>query len=168
MLYLLVHFLLSISQPSSYSGLSSWLCNTPCCPGPCTEKHPTLGLILCCHHLEILKIVAHRLSCPMALWDLPGPGIEPVPCALAGGFLSIVPGKSLFLCFLVWCFLLINIFLWNSRRVYSYATLFFWLRLRKAQSSSDKAWPVLHCSSKCWSTHSSDKGWSTSSSDKDW
>ena len=34
------------------------------------------------------------------MWDLPGPGIEPVPPALAGGFLTIAPpGKSL-TCFL--------------------------------------------------------------------
>ena len=32
------------------------------------------------------------------MWDLPGPGIEPVSPALAGGFLTTVPpGKSLFL-----------------------------------------------------------------------
>ena len=30
------------------------------------------------------------------MWNLPGPGIEPVSSALAGGFLSTVPpGKSL-------------------------------------------------------------------------
>ena len=29
------------------------------------------------------------------MWDLPGPGIEPVPPALAGGFLTTgPPGKS--------------------------------------------------------------------------
>ena len=29
------------------------------------------------------------------MWDLPGPGIEPVSSALAGGFLTTVPpGKS--------------------------------------------------------------------------
>ena len=29
------------------------------------------------------------------MWDLPGPGLEPVPPALAGGFLTTVPpGKS--------------------------------------------------------------------------
>ena len=34
------------------------------------------------------------------MWDLPGPGLEPVSPALAGGFLTTVPpgksGKSLF------------------------------------------------------------------------
>ena len=30
------------------------------------------------------------------MWDLPGPGLEPVSPALAGGFLTTVPpGKSL-------------------------------------------------------------------------
>ena len=30
------------------------------------------------------------------MWDLPGPGIEPVSPAMAGGFLTTVPpGKSL-------------------------------------------------------------------------
>ena len=30
------------------------------------------------------------------MWDLPGPGIEPMPPALAGGFLTTEPpGKSL-------------------------------------------------------------------------
>ena len=30
------------------------------------------------------------------MWDLPGPGLEPVPPALAGGFLTTAPpGKSL-------------------------------------------------------------------------
>ena len=36
------------------------------------------------------------LSCFGALWDLPGPGFEPMPSALAGRLLSIgPPGKSL-------------------------------------------------------------------------
>ena len=43
-------------------------------------------------------VVAHRLSCSAAcgMWDLPGPGLEPMSPALAGGLLTIVqPGKSL-------------------------------------------------------------------------
>ena len=42
-------------------------------------------------------VVAHGLSCSTAgMWDLPGPGLEPVSPALAGGFLTIAPpGKSL-------------------------------------------------------------------------
>ena len=33
------------------------------------------------------------------MWDLPGPGLEPVSPALAGGFLTTVPqGKPLLLC----------------------------------------------------------------------
>ena len=39
-----------------------------------------------------------QLLCSM--WDLPGPGIEPLSPALAGGFLTTAPpGKSLFKCF---------------------------------------------------------------------
>ena len=45
----------------------------------------------------------HRLShhgawtwLPCSMWDLPGPGIKPMSCALAGGFLTTgTPGKSL-------------------------------------------------------------------------
>ena len=37
---------------------------------------------------------AHRLSCSMACGNLPGPGIEPVSPALAGGFLSSVPPEK--------------------------------------------------------------------------
>ena len=34
------------------------------------------------------------------MWDLPGPGLEPVSPALAGGFLTTVPpGKLLKVCF---------------------------------------------------------------------
>ena len=37
-------------------------------------------------------VVAHALC---SMWDLPGPGMEPVPPALAGGFLTTAPpGKS--------------------------------------------------------------------------
>ena len=35
-----------------------------------------------------------RLTCPTDMWDLPGPGIEPVSPTLAGGFLTTGPGKS--------------------------------------------------------------------------
>ena len=46
--------------------------------------------------------MAHGLSCSacgifldQGMWDLPGPGLEPVSPALAGGFLTTVPpGKS--------------------------------------------------------------------------
>ena len=48
-------------------------------------------------------VVAHMLSSCGArsqllhgMWDLPGPGLEPMSPALAGGFLTTVPpGKSL-------------------------------------------------------------------------
>ena len=40
--------------------------------------------------------MAHGLSCSTAMWDLPGPGLEPVSPALAGGFPTTAPpGKSL-------------------------------------------------------------------------
>ena len=40
------------------------------------------------------------------MWDLPGPGLEPVSPALAGGFLTTVPpGKSLRFVFLLFLFL---------------------------------------------------------------
>ena len=50
-----------------------------------------------------LRALGHRLSSCGAqaqllrgMWDLPGPGLEPVSPALAGGFLTTVsPGKSL-------------------------------------------------------------------------
>ena len=32
------------------------------------------------------------------MWDLPGPGLEPVPSALAGGFLTTVPPGKLDYC----------------------------------------------------------------------
>ena len=40
-------------------------------------------------------VVVHGLSCPHSLWNLPGPGIKPMPPAWPGRFLSsIPPGKS--------------------------------------------------------------------------
>ena len=40
-------------------------------------------------------VVVHGLSCS-GMWDIPGPGIEPVSAALAGGFLNTAPpGKPL-------------------------------------------------------------------------
>ena len=42
-----------------------------------------------------------RASLLRSMWDLPGPGIEPMPPALAGGFLTTVPpGKSIWDCIL--------------------------------------------------------------------
>ena len=44
-------------------------------------------------------VVARGLSCPMAMWDLPGLGIEPVSPALAGRFLTTgPPGNPLLVC----------------------------------------------------------------------
>ena len=40
-------------------------------------------------------VVAHGASLPRVLWDLHGPGMEPTPLALAGGFLTTGPqGRS--------------------------------------------------------------------------
>ena len=66
-----------------------------------------VGVTLCCG-VGLLTVVTSLLvehleprlsSCSVqlahSLWDLPGPGIEPVSPALAGGFLtSGPPGKS--------------------------------------------------------------------------
>ena len=34
-------------------------------------------------------VVAHRRNCPTERWNLPGPGMESVSPALAGGFLTV-------------------------------------------------------------------------------
>ena len=40
--------------------------------------------------------MARGLSCSVGMWDLPGPGLEPMSPALAGRFLTTAPpGKSL-------------------------------------------------------------------------
>ena len=45
-------------------------------------------------------VVAHGLKLLHGMWDLPGPGLEPVSPALAGGFLTTVPpGKPQFASF---------------------------------------------------------------------
>ena len=37
------------------------------------------------------------------MWDLPGPGLEPVSPALAGGFLTTAPpGKPPYFLFIIW------------------------------------------------------------------
>ena len=47
-----------------------------------------------------------RASLLCSMWDLPGPGLEPVSPALAGGFLTTAPpGKSLAGCLDPWLFL---------------------------------------------------------------
>ena len=55
-----------------------------------------------CPTLALVVVVAHRLSCPVIMWDLPGPGIKPASSSLAGGFSTTRPsGKplKLVLCF---------------------------------------------------------------------
>ena len=39
-------------------------------------------------------LVAHGLSCPAALWDLPGPGVNLKSPALADGFFSTVTTRE--------------------------------------------------------------------------
>ena len=39
-------------------------------------------------------VVAHRLKLLRSLWDLPGPGLEPLSPALAGGFLTTAPPEK--------------------------------------------------------------------------
>ena len=34
-------------------------------------------------------VVAHGISCPGGMWDIPGPGIEPMSPALESGFLNL-------------------------------------------------------------------------------
>ena len=49
-------------------------------------------------------VTAHRLSCPSDMWNLLGPGMEPLSSELTGGFLTIgPPGKFLFIPFLKDC-----------------------------------------------------------------
>ena len=67
------------------------------------------GLVVSAHKLSICSLQA--LECWLSscgalawlahgMWDLPGPGVEPVPPALAGGFLSTRPsGKPRFFVF---------------------------------------------------------------------
>ena len=46
-------------------------------------------------------VVAHRLSCSAACGIFPGPGLEPMSPALAGGFLTTAPpGKPMFSVFI--------------------------------------------------------------------
>ena len=41
-----------------------------------------------------LTVVAHGLSCPYGMWNLPGLGIEPMSPALAGRFLTTGPPEK--------------------------------------------------------------------------
>ena len=52
----------------------------------CSSRAPEHGLSSCGAQAQLLP----------GMWDLPGPGLEPVSPALAGGFLTTAPpGKSL-------------------------------------------------------------------------
>ena len=51
-------------------------------------------LVVCRLLIAVASLVVERGQ-PQGMWDLPGPGIELVSPALAGGFLTIGPlGKS--------------------------------------------------------------------------
>ena len=43
-------------------------------------------------------VVMQGLSCPSTMWDLPGPGIEPMSLASAGGFSSTIPPWEVLTC----------------------------------------------------------------------
>ena len=76
---------------------------------PCSVRASHCGGFFCCGAwplgVRASVVVARRLSsCGSraqlihSKWGLPGPGLEPVSPALAGGFLTTAPpGKSLFL-----------------------------------------------------------------------
>ena len=64
----------------------------------------------------------HRLSCSVALWDLSGPGIEPVSPELAGGFLTTVPPGSPAYLTLDLRFLNGTVFTYFSFCIYSFFT----------------------------------------------
>ena len=66
--------------------------------------------------------MVHGLELPCSMGDLPGPGIEPVSSALAGGFLTPGPpgesrvgiifwcGEGSFFCWLCWVFVAVGLF----------------------------------------------------------
>ena len=58
----------------------------------------SLGGFSCCRARALgaraSGVVAHGLSCSLACGIFPGPGLEPVSPALAGGFLTTVPPRT--------------------------------------------------------------------------
>ena len=54
------------------------------------------------------------------MWDLPGPGLEPVSPALADGFLTTVPPGKSHVCFLevkmILCIILVYLVLFTMKR----------------------------------------------------
>ena len=81
LLFVVVHGLL-IAVASHCSGFS--------CYG--ARALGTRASVVVAHGLQSTGsvVVAHGLSCP-ATWDLPGPGLELLSPALAGGFLTTAP-----------------------------------------------------------------------------
>ena len=55
------------------------------CAG-CSLQWP---LLMQCMGSRVSVVVAHGLSCPMVMWDLPGLGVEPMSPALPGGSLTM-------------------------------------------------------------------------------
>ena len=91
-------------------------------------------------------VVAHGLSsCGSrayllrGMWDLPGPGLEPMSPALAGGFLTIVPpGKSL-----TW--IIFKVFLEFVTIFFLYYVLVFWPQGMWDLSSPTSDWTHIPC-----------------------
>ena len=54
------------------------------------------------------------------MWDLPGPGLEPVSPALAGGFLTTMPPGKSQTRFFKKCFVLIKLFMYLFLIVVNY------------------------------------------------
>ena len=64
------------------------------------------------------------------MWDLPGPGLEPVSPALAGGFLTTVPpGKSRYNVFKKPLLSLSHVFVFILYGIYTFSFLCFWINL---------------------------------------
>ena len=76
------------------SGLfSSCGAQASCCSGFSYCRACALGLQKLQHMGSV--VVTHRLNCPVAMWDPPGPGIKPASPVLQGRFLTTgPPGKS--------------------------------------------------------------------------
>ena len=80
-------------------GLSLVVVNWDCSSLRCTGYSLRWLLLLWStgSRLGASGVVAHRLSRPRGMWDLPKPGIEPVSSAWAGRFLTTgPPGKPWF------------------------------------------------------------------------
>ena len=72
------------------------------------------------HALQVLRLSScgPKAKLPHGMWDLPGPGIEPMSPALAGGFLATVPPGKYLKAHSVG-YLKLNIFRWGNSCVNS-------------------------------------------------